>query len=59
MDEESKAAFKAATAELESSMPHEGAVSLHELFIQLTDGGFTENQALKLLAHFLLESRND
>lgn len=59
MDEESKAAFKAAAAELEGSMPHENAVALHELFIKLTDGGFTENQTLKLLAYFLLGARDD
>lgn len=39
--------------ELEMTALLEGVFGLHEVFITLVRGGFTEDQAIKLVAHVL------
>ena len=39
--------------EIEMSVLLEGTVELHEVFLTLCRGGFTEDQSLKLIAHVL------
>jgi hypothetical protein len=37
----------------------EAAVTLHEMFVSLVEGGFTEDQALRLLAYRLAADGDD
>ena len=39
--------------EIEMSVLLEGVIELHEVFVTLRQGGFTENQSLKLIANVL------
>jgi hypothetical protein len=39
--------------EIEMSVLLEGVIELHEVFVTLRHGGFTEDQSLKLIANVL------
>lgn len=41
-----------------SNLKH-AAVALHEMFVTLTDSGFTESQGLKIIAHLIDGSREE